>query len=40
MCRMSTDPLNQPDPDAGARLHWVVADEATQGYFLTGGRVT
>ena len=37
---VGTNPLDQQDQDAGARLHWVVADEATQGYFLTGGRVT
>ena len=37
---VSTDPLDQRNQDAGARLHWVVADEATQGYYLTGGRVT
>ena len=36
----STNPLDQQDQDAGARLQWVVADEATQGYYLTGGRVT
>ena len=36
----STNPLDQQDQDAGARLHWVVANEATQGYYLTGGRAT
>ena len=37
---VSIDPLDQQDQDASARLHWVVSDEATQGYYLSGGRVT